>query len=532
MGWWSQLFGGEELPRRTRGPSAPELGGWRDGKRHGVWVEEADSKHQLIEVLYRAGVRQGPFRLWHLEAGVLQLSGTMVDGQQHGTIEAWRRGTVYARFERVAGKMHGRYRSLNADGTLEYECEYRDDQAWSGEHRVESTPGVYILRETLRDGERTGAYEENDWVGKPKLRANYLSGKLDGDFRTFHDNGAVKLEGRYASGMRVGQWRLSDRDGRVLAEDAGATGWVSSGHRLPPAQDDELEKWVSLAAAWSSLPREPWFRVELAVDAFADPAAAIAWLKERVAEGPSPRRTTLGRGWVTRVEKGDGDPRVELLDGIAIDNHHWGPEQVARVLRLAPQLRELCLYECLVEPGLDALFPDGVAWPELDRLELTECGESGELLKRLAEAQWATRLQRLALGGADGVIAGAHAAALMRSDRLTSLTELTLHGVGKGFAAALASSPVLDRLERLQLNHPAEPAAILSAISSRATPTLRELELRADGTQIGSEVLLGLADPALRPNLQLLVLEDFGQLPKTALAQIEKSRPGLELEVA
>jgi hypothetical protein len=377
MGFWSRVFATLELPPRTQGPEGEVDGALRDGRKQGLWVEPEEFDWQLLEVRYVDGVREGPFRIWHRNTRQLRLSGTMVAGQQHGAVEGWHQGRVRFRAEKVAGKFHGAYRAFKDDGSFEYEREYRDGQLWAGPDDIELN-GVVIQRGRWLDGKREGAFEANDASGEPTLRAHY-DGKLDGPYRTFHAGGVVKLEGAYARGLRVGLWRWHDAKGAMVAQSDDGANW-RVGEWLVPAGEADPEQWISLARAWAHLGKPTdghWFHVEHAVDAFEDVQPAVDWLRERIRERPGPHRTTFGRGWLKHVLT--DDPRGALVDGIAVDHYPLNAEQLARVVLKAPMLRVLSLFECHLEPGVEALFPPGVTWPNLEELSVVDCGPMGSL---------------------------------------------------------------------------------------------------------------------------------------------------------
>jgi antitoxin component YwqK of YwqJK toxin-antitoxin module len=508
VGFWSRIFGEPRLPDRVRGPIGEEPGTLKNGKKHGVWVEHDDNKYLLTEALYRDGVREGPFRVWHVDTRMLRERGTMRDGKEHGTTEYLVDGQVRGVTEKVAGKVHGRHRWFRPDGSLQYEREYRDDKMWSGRHDIELSDGVVIQRANYVDGHPVGVFEKFDYKGRPQLREHYNdAGELDGEYASYYEGGGgVRMEGTYTNGKRAGTWRYRLQDGSIGAESDDGTTWRAHGQLLPvPRDDEELGKWAQLAHAWEQLGKSRegyWFHVENAIDAL-DVTEACAWTEARIAErgDACPNRTTLGRGWIEHLVDRDDDPRPLLIDGISLDHHGWSEEQVARVVRRAHVMRVLSLYECSVEPDADALFPDGVAWPKLEELLIMESGSLAAIVERLATATWTTRLRSLTLYDEDEPLPGEHLATLLHSPHVGALRELVLHVPGAGFEAALATSPVLDRLEHLEIKSPADLGAVVDAIANRAMPELVELTLCGD-VKISKATQKKLRDKELRPKLQ------------------------------
>tara|TARA_B100001250_G_C19462216_1_gene640711 strand:- start:448 stop:681 length:234 start_codon:yes stop_codon:yes gene_type:complete len=59
----------------------------------------------------------------------------------------------------------------------------------------------------------------NSRTGKPVMEKNYLSGKLDGDFKYFWDNGNLRVSGSFKNQKRVGSWKNYDKKGAIIFEE-------------------------------------------------------------------------------------------------------------------------------------------------------------------------------------------------------------------------------------------------------------------------------------------------------------------------
>jgi hypothetical protein len=571
MGFWSQLFGGPaRLPDRDRGPSAPEPGEMRDGLKQGVWVErDPDRSWCLLESIYRDGVRQGPFREWNPELGEVRGRGTFVDGKEHGECEVViAGGVVRVRHEMRAGVMHGAFRALHPDGSLDYEREYRDGKIWSGPEVRDLIDGTVVWRARYADGALDGDVEENDVKGRPVLRARYAGGVLDGPYVQHWPGGGIKqLAGSYRAGARIGRWTCTRGDDSICAaidHDAAAPVWRwigrdgAPGPELDARDDADLWRWVPLVEAWFAFEAGTghWISVEPLVRAWPadDRRRAHAWLDARTAApGPQPIRTVVD---VERMRHDPGDPGDGWATGLSLDHHELSADDVAALLGRAATLRELSLCECEIAGGVGAVFPDGVAWPVLEHLLISECNEDGAddgaYVGRIAAATWTGQLRALTLDG----VWSQHAAALVRSPHLGGLRQLRLRtAFSAELAAALASSPVLDHLELLELRV-ADGAPVVAAIARRSTPALRYLELQLDlddleddGVDvddldddeledrlagvagvagIASEDLFALVDPARRPALVELQIDlGYVDVPEALAAALAARRPGV-----
>lgn len=64
-----------------------------------------------------------------------------------------------------------------------------------------------------------GPYEERYRNEKVKIKANYIEGKLHGDFRMYYKNGNSQIEGRYRNGNKVDVWYYYNRKNRVVLKE-------------------------------------------------------------------------------------------------------------------------------------------------------------------------------------------------------------------------------------------------------------------------------------------------------------------------
>lgn len=503
------------------------------GAKHGLWIEVGDSKWKLLESIYRDGVRQGPYREWHQDGWLLE-SGTFVDGEKEGDVEFFARdGRRIAMAAHHTSKWHGRYTQFMKDGSIELEREYRDGTIFSGPYDLKSHHGDhYSWRKTYKDGHPIGLWEENDYKGQPQRRRTYDDdGVLHGPWSDHHEGGAVNLEGTYTRGERTGTWTSRRPDGSVVASSDydGDRVWRAHGAAIDLRDDADFERWMALAAAWDTSA----YHLEKAIDAWPDDdrERAVAWVEARYDESPGKRRLTAGgMDWLAVLLRHDDDPRTRLIDAISTDHDEWQPEHVARVVRSAAVLRELSIDEVHLA-DVDALFPPGVAWPNLARLWIHECGPLGTLVRTLADAPWTTSLRDLGLDGSEGSVSDDDAVALIASSHLAQLESLYLSccGGGAAFARAIATAPMFDRLERFELRSPRDPVGCVEAIAARETPNLKTLELYGEG-KLSRNTIASLCAKARHPVLESITLQAF-DVSDAIVDEIKRSRPTLRFSI-
>ena len=64
-----------------------------------------------------------------------------------------------------------------------------------------------------------GPYEERFRNDKVKVKAYYLNGKLNGDFKSYHKNGKLETNGRFLNGKKSDVWYYYNRKGKLLRKE-------------------------------------------------------------------------------------------------------------------------------------------------------------------------------------------------------------------------------------------------------------------------------------------------------------------------
>ena len=86
----------------------------------------------------------------------------------------------------------------------------------------DGSPKLYVDKVIkMEDGklEYYGNYFEHYDNGKIKTRARYnKEGKLEGEYKSYHENGEVKMEGQYLNGEAIGNFKYYDEKGKVIDE--------------------------------------------------------------------------------------------------------------------------------------------------------------------------------------------------------------------------------------------------------------------------------------------------------------------------
>ncbi len=255
--------------------SVKSEGGYKDGKKHGVFREydkkghvsngfiyrngEVDAmgiidakgnyqgnwKHYFAsgelraEGKYKEGIKIGDW-VYYFKDGKVEQKGTYTNGKPDKKWQWWynngqlHRDEVYRK-----GKEDGMAYEYSLTGQLITKGEYLDglkEGPWFyhvGDHREE---GSYI------DGMRSGKWEhiyDNDQVG---FSGEFIDGNKNGKHRHYYRNGLKMMEGEYIMDQREGEWKFYDKEGNIILMILYRDGIERKidGTRIKPAFDDDI----------------------------------------------------------------------------------------------------------------------------------------------------------------------------------------------------------------------------------------------------------------------------------------------------
>lgn len=178
----------------TRRDGATTRGAWRNGKRHGLWVE-TDAAGGRSENEYVDGEKHGVEAAWRAD-GTPRFAGRFEHGKMTGTWTSWGEGGVLSGTRQyVDGKISGVAQTFHPNGTLAAESTYLDGKD------VAPTRGWY-----------------DD--GSPEFEMPYADGLRQGEAVWWHRNGAVRARGTYVDGELHGTYTEWDADGRETLVEA------------------------------------------------------------------------------------------------------------------------------------------------------------------------------------------------------------------------------------------------------------------------------------------------------------------------
>lgn len=139
-------------------------------------------------------VNDGPYIEYYPD-GQKFCEGNYVQGVMEGEWNYWHpNGELCKAITLKKGKPDGAYEVHRADGTLE---------------------GKQSFKNGIRDGEWISYYAD----GKtPKVKANIVDGKVEGERTTYFENGQMRQEAKFKAGQLDGLMAEYDEDGKKIAE--------------------------------------------------------------------------------------------------------------------------------------------------------------------------------------------------------------------------------------------------------------------------------------------------------------------------
>jgi antitoxin component YwqK of YwqJK toxin-antitoxin module len=214
-----------------------ELGWYLEGRKHGTYLQVAETGLKLSEVRYDRGRRQGLSLTWN-EMGQLKRRAHFSADQLDGEYELYAGGEIKERGRYAAGVEEGPWTYWFAGvGKAEegsYEAGQREGlwRSWhtSGALRAEETfhggvldgpaveydeEGRRIAERSYQDGVPDGLQVEYHPDGTVQSEARYTAGRLEGLQRRWYPDGTLQVEGTMRDGKREGRWTYYDPDGAI-----------------------------------------------------------------------------------------------------------------------------------------------------------------------------------------------------------------------------------------------------------------------------------------------------------------------------
>ncbi|MCX5751364.1 MAG: hypothetical protein NT099_06835 [Candidatus Saganbacteria bacterium] len=153
-----------------------------------------DHPDPVAELTFRDGKLNGPSKIYDYEI-------SFVDNMASGSFAAYQNGKLCKAVGVVNGLFNGPYNECNLYGAKHIEANYINGKL-SGQYREYNSDGTKCIKEAnYMDGELNGLYREYNSDGAKCIEeANYVTGKLSGSYKLFNDDGMKINEAYYVDG--------------------------------------------------------------------------------------------------------------------------------------------------------------------------------------------------------------------------------------------------------------------------------------------------------------------------------------------
>jgi len=120
----------------------------------------------------------------------------------------------------------------------------------SGRWTTKTVKGAVIKNAEYVDGKLDGQYELFDYEGNPKLVASFKNGLPDGVWKYFNEKGKIIKIGKYEEGKPMGTWSVFDKNGKKEIvtynfDDANSSNTIAPPYhnKMKIERDDQSGEW-------------------------------------------------------------------------------------------------------------------------------------------------------------------------------------------------------------------------------------------------------------------------------------------------
>jgi antitoxin component YwqK of YwqJK toxin-antitoxin module len=141
----------------------------------------------------------------------------LLSGCQRTKTEFWSNGNKKSESNHRGSVAEGVSRFWYEDGTLQMECNYKENKLEGPFVRYYSN-GIREESRIFKNGMQNGEYKAWDRSGHLIKQGSYKDDKPDGAFWEWYPDGAVRVEGQYKNGVIDGRWIYFSGHGVVIGE--------------------------------------------------------------------------------------------------------------------------------------------------------------------------------------------------------------------------------------------------------------------------------------------------------------------------
>ncbi len=188
-----------------------------DGIKQGPWKEYTYEDGLLrAEGEYKDGLRFGEWK-FYFKNGNLEQKGTYMEEELVNGLWTWyfQNGAVKRTEEFRRGVEDGQYIEYNDTGKVVVQGEFIDG--------LEEGVWLYSIGDHWEKGNYSSGQKEGDWLSEYENGNKFFEGSYEGGLDTgkhtyYYENGMKRLEGKYVSGEKNGRWKRYYDDGQLMLE--------------------------------------------------------------------------------------------------------------------------------------------------------------------------------------------------------------------------------------------------------------------------------------------------------------------------
>lgn len=214
-----------------------------NGLKQGFWKKSYPNGNIRYSGQFVNNVPQGEFRRYYEEKGLQSIMRYSDDGKSSRIEFYYRNGEQAAT---------GKYLGTKKDSIWKYYSYYGG--FLSKEENYVNGIKVGTSREYYENGIASqeiywnGGIKDGPWKmwfsdEKPQLDANYVKGKLHGDFTTFYPDGTTEIHGIYQDNIRYGSWEYTDNKTKEVKIIKYVNGLPENQSEIDKQFQDTMEKY-------------------------------------------------------------------------------------------------------------------------------------------------------------------------------------------------------------------------------------------------------------------------------------------------
>lgn len=189
-----------------------KVGRIENGQKNGLWISFDYNRNIKKLEEFKDGLRHG----WYVENddhGHPKLEGWYYEGKPTGIHVTYDHGMKLREMDYERGRLREYYPTgrLKREGTLQ-------DGELHGKVTQYYDDGTILSEVNYVKGKKTGVQKYYFQSGKLQAEYETVDDNLTGIYREYHANGNLASEGRYENNLKQGLWKEFDESGKLIRQ--------------------------------------------------------------------------------------------------------------------------------------------------------------------------------------------------------------------------------------------------------------------------------------------------------------------------